>query len=89
MRFAPAVQVLKERLSRASVQWVVRDALVPWSKLHFVRLRRDSVKDSFLTAIESQTAQVVVLGLGYVGLPVACLPKLNSRWWAWSAAKKR
>jgi UDP-N-acetyl-D-mannosaminuronic acid dehydrogenase len=31
------------------------------------------VKDSLLEAIESKTANVVVLGLGYVGLPVACL----------------
>ncbi len=29
--------------------------------------------DSLLAAIESKTANVVVLGLGYVGLPVACL----------------
>jgi UDP-N-acetyl-D-mannosaminuronic acid dehydrogenase len=31
------------------------------------------VKDSLLEAIENKTAHVVVLGLGYVGLPVACL----------------
>jgi UDP-N-acetyl-D-mannosaminuronic acid dehydrogenase len=31
------------------------------------------VKDSLLTAIENKTANVLVLGLGYVGLPVACL----------------
>jgi len=31
------------------------------------------VKDGLLTAIEDRTANVVVLGLGYVGLPVACL----------------
>lgn len=31
------------------------------------------MKDSLLTAIENKTANVVVLGLGYVGLPVACL----------------
>jgi UDP-N-acetyl-D-mannosaminuronate dehydrogenase len=31
------------------------------------------VKDDLLTAIVSKTANVVVLGLGYVGLPVACL----------------
>ena len=31
------------------------------------------MKDSLLAAIEDKTAHVVVLGLGYVGLPVACL----------------
>jgi UDP-N-acetyl-D-mannosaminuronic acid dehydrogenase len=31
------------------------------------------VKDNLLGAIENKTANVVVLGLGYVGLPVACL----------------
>ena len=31
------------------------------------------MKHSLLTAIENKTANVVVLGLGYVGLPVACL----------------
>jgi UDP-N-acetyl-D-mannosaminuronic acid dehydrogenase len=31
------------------------------------------VKNKLLAAIEQKTAQVVVLGLGYVGLPVACL----------------
>ena len=31
------------------------------------------MKDDLLAAIESKTANVVVLGLGYVGLPVACL----------------
>ena len=31
------------------------------------------MKDNLLAAIESKTANVVVLGLGYVGLPVACL----------------
>jgi UDP-N-acetyl-D-mannosaminuronic acid dehydrogenase len=31
------------------------------------------VKSNLLTAIEGKTANVVVLGLGYVGLPVACL----------------
>ncbi len=31
------------------------------------------MKDGLLEAIESKTANVVVLGLGYVGLPVACL----------------
>jgi UDP-N-acetyl-D-mannosaminuronic acid dehydrogenase len=30
------------------------------------------VKNNLLTAIENKTARVVVLGLGYVGLPVAC-----------------
>lgn len=31
------------------------------------------MRDNLLTAIEHKTANVVVLGLGYVGLPVACL----------------
>ena len=31
------------------------------------------VRSDLLAAIEQKTAQVVVLGLGYVGLPVACL----------------
>ncbi|MCL4296069.1 MAG: nucleotide sugar dehydrogenase [Anaerolineae bacterium] len=31
------------------------------------------MKDNLLRAIEHQTANLVVLGLGYVGLPVACL----------------
>jgi UDP-N-acetyl-D-mannosaminuronic acid dehydrogenase len=31
------------------------------------------VKENLLAAIENKTAKVVVLGLGYVGLPVACL----------------
>ena len=31
------------------------------------------MKDGLLAAIEGKTASVVVLGLGYVGLPVACL----------------
>ncbi|MEA3338947.1 MAG: nucleotide sugar dehydrogenase [Chloroflexota bacterium] len=31
------------------------------------------MKDRLLAAIENKTASVVVLGLGYVGLPVACL----------------
>ena len=31
------------------------------------------MKDDLLAAIENRTANVVVLGLGYVGLPVACL----------------
>ena len=31
------------------------------------------MKDSLLAAIETKTANVIVLGLGYVGLPVACL----------------
>jgi UDP-N-acetyl-D-mannosaminuronic acid dehydrogenase len=34
---------------------------------------KHSVKDSLSAAIEDRTAHVVVLGLGYVGLPVACL----------------
>jgi len=33
----------------------------------------ETMKDALLTAIEDRTATVVVLGLGYVGLPVACL----------------
>jgi UDP-N-acetyl-D-mannosaminuronate dehydrogenase len=31
------------------------------------------VKGDILAEIENKTANVVVLGLGYVGLPVACL----------------
>lgn len=31
------------------------------------------MKDKLLAAIENKTANIVVLGLGYVGLPVACL----------------
>ena len=31
------------------------------------------MKDNLMTAIENKTADVVMLGLGYVGLPVACL----------------
>jgi UDP-N-acetyl-D-mannosaminuronic acid dehydrogenase len=49
----------------------VRDAPLPLGTPHFKE--KDDVKDSLLAAIESKTANVVVLGLGYVGLPVACL----------------
>ena len=34
---------------------------------------KDNVENNLLAAIENKTANVVVLGLGYVGLPVACL----------------
>jgi len=44
----------------------------PGTDIHFFSWG-NTVKDGLSAAIEGKTASVVVLGLGYVGLPVACL----------------